>query len=60
MTPDIIWHAVLSLKWEVVRVLEDWTTPEYWAVLGTPERRGDSRSVCAAHCQAARPRPASS
>jgi len=25
MTPDIIWHAVLSLKWEVVRVLEDYT-----------------------------------
>jgi hypothetical protein len=35
MTPEIIWHATLSLKWEVVRLIEDWTTSEYWAVLGT-------------------------
>ena len=36
MTPELIWHAELSLKWDVVRVIEDWTTPQYWAVLGTP------------------------
>jgi hypothetical protein len=36
MTPEIIWHATLGLKWEVRAVLEDWTTSEYWAMLGTP------------------------
>ena len=36
MRPDTIWHARLSLRWEVRRVLEDWTTPLYWEVLGTP------------------------
>jgi hypothetical protein len=40
MRPDVIWHAQLSLRWEVLRVLEDWTTPVYWQVLGTP---GDTR-----------------
>lgn len=34
MTPETIWHAMLSLKWDVLRVLEDWTTPVYWEVLG--------------------------
>lgn len=36
MTPGIIWHATLGLKWEVLRVVEDWITPEYRSVLGTP------------------------
>jgi hypothetical protein len=39
-TPDTIWHATLSLKWDVRRVIEDWTTPVYWQVLGTS---GDTR-----------------
>lgn len=40
MTPDIVWHGTLSLKWDVLRVLEDFTTPVYREVLGTP---GDTR-----------------
>jgi len=36
MTPDTIWHATSSLRWEVLRVLEDWTTRRYHDVLGTP------------------------
>jgi len=40
MTPQIVWHSRLNLRWDVVRLLEDWTTSEYGAVLGTP---GDTR-----------------
>ena len=59
MTPDIIWHAVLSLKWDVLRVVEDWTTSEYWAVLGMP---GETKrfTVRVRGPRPGRPRPASS
>ncbi len=35
LTPVAIRHARLDLSWKVVRVLEDWTTGEYHAVIGT-------------------------
>lgn len=35
-----IWRATLNLKWDVLRVLEDWTTPVHWSALGMP---GDTR-----------------
>ena len=34
--PDIIWHALLSLEWRVLRIAEDWAAADYVAVLGTP------------------------
>jgi len=34
--PVAIRHARLDLSWEVMQVLEDWTTREYHAVAGTP------------------------
>jgi hypothetical protein len=36
MTPEIIWHAMLGLRWEVVRVVEDWTCRSYHDTVGTP------------------------
>jgi hypothetical protein len=36
MVPISIRHALLPLEWKVLTVLENWTTPTYWAVLGTP------------------------
>jgi hypothetical protein len=36
MTPELIWHTVLPLKWEVVRVVEDWTCRSYHDTIGTP------------------------
>jgi hypothetical protein len=36
MTPEIIRHGTLCLKWEVLAVLEDWTTPRYHDSVGTP------------------------
>jgi hypothetical protein len=39
-TPDTIWLAMLSLKWDVRKVIEDWATPVHWKLLGTP---GDTR-----------------
>ena len=35
LVPVAIRHASRDLEWEVLRVLENWTTPEYWAVNGT-------------------------
>ena len=34
--PVAIRHARLDLSWEVVQVLEEWTTREYHAIVGTP------------------------
>jgi hypothetical protein len=37
LTPVSIHHATLpGLAWTVVRVVEDWTTPAYYEVNGTP------------------------
>jgi hypothetical protein len=36
VVPVTITHATLGLSWKVLRVLEDWTTPTYYAVAGTP------------------------
>ena len=33
--PDIVWHAQSSLKWRVLRIVEDWTAEYYLGVLGT-------------------------
>jgi hypothetical protein len=35
VVPVTIRHARLDLAWTVLKVIEDWTTPEYWAVKGT-------------------------
>jgi hypothetical protein len=36
LVPVAIRHARLELAWSVLAVLEDWTTPVYYAVNGTP------------------------
>ena len=36
LTPVSIHHARLNLAWTVLRVVEDWTTPAYYEVNGTP------------------------
>jgi len=48
LTPVSIQHARLpSLEWTVLQVLENWTTPEYYAVNGTPgETRRFRVRVC--------------
>jgi hypothetical protein len=35
LTPVSIHHASLNLAWTVLGVIEDWTTPTYYAVVGT-------------------------
>jgi hypothetical protein len=37
LAPIAIRHARLDLSWQVLRVLEDWTTERYYEVVGTPE-----------------------
>ena len=37
LVPVAIRHARLDLSWSVLAVMEDWTTPRYHAVHGTPE-----------------------
>ena len=36
LTPAAIRHARLDLSWVVLQVLENWTTPRYHDVAGTP------------------------
>jgi hypothetical protein len=36
LVPVAIRHARLGLPWMVLAILEDWTTPRYHAVVGTP------------------------
>jgi hypothetical protein len=36
LRPCAIRHAGLGLSWEVLAVLEDWTTPQYHDAVGTP------------------------
>jgi hypothetical protein len=36
MVPICIRRALLPVEWKVLTVPENWTTPTYWAVLGTP------------------------
>jgi hypothetical protein len=36
LVPLTIRHAELDLSWSVLDVLEDWTTPAYYADRGTP------------------------
>jgi hypothetical protein len=35
-TPELVWHTLLGLRWQVRCVLEDWATTDPWSVLGTP------------------------
>jgi hypothetical protein len=37
LVPVAIHHGRLALSWSVLAVLENWTTPHYHAVNGTPE-----------------------
>jgi hypothetical protein len=37
MVPICIRHALLPFERKVLTLLENWTTPTYWAVPGTPQ-----------------------
>lgn len=43
LTPVAIRHARLGLEWRVLQVLEDWTTREYHALVGTPAETNQFR-----------------
>ena len=37
LVPICIRHALLPFERKVLTLLENWTTPTYWAVPGTPQ-----------------------
>ena len=61
MAPICIRHALLPFEWKVLTLLENWTAPIYWAVLGTPQ---ETRQVpgprIPGYCPVGRYRPVSS
>jgi hypothetical protein len=60
MFPICIRHALLPFERKVLTLLENWTTPTYWAVLGTPQGRGRFRVRVSGLLPGRRYRPVSS